>query len=166
MKASKFAMKLGLALTLALLFVSCKKTNSTIQDSLENTVTFSKEGQLRIQKQDSSVVKLLEIEIADTDYETETGLMYRESMAENRGMLFIFPDVRPHSFYMKNTLIPLDIVYINENKKIVHIVEDAKPLDETGLPSEFPVKYVLELNAGSTQKWGVALGDFVDWEKN
>ncbi|MCX2720583.1 DUF192 domain-containing protein [Lentiprolixibacter aurantiacus] len=123
-------------------------------------ITFSKEGELEIYRgTKDSLITQLEIEIAESDYEIETGLMYREKMEANQAMLFIFPDVAFHSFYMKNTLIPLDIIFIDEGLNIVNIRQNAAPLDESGIPSGLPVQYVLEINAGLSDKWGIQLGD-------
>jgi uncharacterized membrane protein (UPF0127 family) len=67
---------------------------------------------------------------------------------------------------MKNTKIPLDIIYINADKKIVSIQKNAKPLDETSLPSEAPAKYVLEINAGLSDQWNLQSGDKIDYFEN
>lgn len=143
--------------------VSCKEkaTTSIATEKIE----FTKEGELQILKKDS-LITLLDIEIATSDYEVQTGLMYRESMAENQGMLFIFPDVAVHSFYMKNTEFPLDLLFIDESLKVASIAENAQPLDETGLSSQVPIKYVLEINAGLAQKWNIQVGDSIAYTEN
>ncbi|WP_435413292.1 DUF192 domain-containing protein [Psychroserpens mesophilus] len=128
------------------------------------TVSFKKEGELQIKKSVSdSIITKLDIEIADDDYSTQTGLMYRDHMDNNQGMLFIFPDSDYRSFYMKNTEIALDIIYISEHKQIVSIQKNAKPMDETSLPSEAPAKYVLEVNAGLSDVWNLEKGDVIEF---
>ena len=112
-----------------------------------------------------SLVAQLDIEIAQGEYETQTGLMYRKSMLDNRGMLFIFDTEIRRSFYMKNTEFALDIIFINSEQKIVSIQKNAQPLDQTSLPSEGPNMYVLEVNAGLTDQWGLSAGDVVVWSK-
>ena len=92
--------------------------------------------------------------------------MYRDSMQDHQGMLFVFPDEAMHSFYMKNTKIPLDILFIGNNQKIASITANAEPYNETGLSSRFPVKYVLEINAGLVGRWGIQLGDSISFQKN
>ncbi|TAI49528.1 DUF192 domain-containing protein [Flagellimonas allohymeniacidonis] len=156
---------IAIALASTLIMVSCKK--ETKQEIKTEAIRFKKEGELTIFQSatDSTLVKL-NIEIAETDYETQTGLMYRESMLENQAMLFIFPDNSVRSFYMKNTQFPLDIIYIDENFKIVSFQKNAQPLDEKGLPSEVPAKYVLEVNAGLSDKWGLSAGDKIDFTRN
>ena len=146
------------------LLSSCKEEKtSTPKDKV--VVSFKKEGTLILKKaENDSIIQTLDIEIADDDYSTETGLMYRTKLETNQGMLFIFPDVQMRSFYMKNTKIPLDIIYIDKDKTIVSFQKNAKPMDETSLPSEAPAKYVLELNGGLTDEWQLEVGDKVSYE--
>ncbi|WP_396591912.1 DUF192 domain-containing protein [Allomuricauda sp. R78024] len=147
-----------------LLLQSCK-TESKKEIKTE-AISFTKEGVLTILKQETdSILTQLDIEIAESEYETQTGLMYRESMEDNQGMLFIFPDVAMHSFYMKNTQIALDIIYIDESLKIASFQKDAQPYNETGLSSKVPVKYVLEINAGLSERLGLDIGDAISFTK-
>ena len=154
-------------LFLALTFIlNCKDDKPTKTDD-KVVVSFKKEGVLKIKKADSdSIIKTLDIEIADNEYETQTGLMYRTQLETNHGMLFIFPDVQMRSFYMKNTKIPLDIIYIDEDKTIVSVQKNAKPFDETSLPSDAPAKYVLEINGGLFDEWQLAVGDWIAFSIN
>ncbi|MEL6917400.1 MAG: DUF192 domain-containing protein, partial [Bacteroidota bacterium] len=129
-------------------------------------ITFKKEGELIVYKAETdSVITTLDIEIAETDYETQTGLMYRNSMEDKQGMLFIFPDVAMHSFYMKNTEIALDIIFVDEHLRIASFQKNAEPFNETGLSSKIPVQYVLEINAGLSEKWRLEVGDRLDFTK-
>jgi len=103
------------------------------------------------------------VEIADTPEKQTKGLMYRESLDENRGMLFIFDKQGNYSFWMKNTLIPLDIIWLNENKEVVFMENNARPCKET-CPSINPnqkAKYVLEINSGLANKINLKIGDKV-----
>ncbi|MFH4963961.1 DUF192 domain-containing protein [Gaetbulibacter sp. M235] len=149
--------------TFSVCLSSCKnESNKTIKQA---EIAFKKEGNLEIFKTTSDSTKVnLDIEIADNDYEIQTGLMYRNSMKSNQGMLFIFDDTRERFFYMKNTKIPLDLIFINDDKKIVSFQKNAKPFDETSLPSNFPAKYVLEINAGLVDSWSIAVGDEIDFQ--
>lgn len=143
-----------------ILLVSCK--TETKQAIKTETVIFTKEGELAIIETKTDSVKAnFDIEIAETEYETQTGLMYRQFMEKDQGMLFIFPDVDMHSFYMKNTAFPLDIIYIDEKQKIASFQKNAKPFDENGLSSQVPVKYVLEVNAGLSDELGLKVGDSI-----
>ena len=158
----KFGLYIGLALSLAM--VGCNEGGN--KQNLTKEVTFTKEGELSlISAENDSLLTQLDIEIAEDDYETQTGLMYRKSMQDDRGMLFIFPDERPRAFYMKNTEFALDIIFLNTDKKVVSIQTNAKPLDPTSLPSEGPAKYVLEVNSGLTEKWGLKAGDRFDFSR-
>ncbi len=146
---------------------NCKDTSNSENKSLTKEITFTKEGELSLLKtENDSIVARLDIEIADDEYSTQTGLMYRHFMAENQGMLFVFNDSRPRSFYMKNTEIALDIIYFNSKKEIVSIQKNAKPFDETSLPSEDTSEYVLEVNAGLSDVWKLKKGDKFQYTKN
>lgn len=158
----KFGLYIGLALSLAM--VGCNEGGN--KQNLTKEVTFTKEGELSlISAENDSLLTQLDIEIAEDDYETQTGLMYRKSMQDDRGMLFIFPDERPRAFYMKNTEFALDIIFLNADKRVVSVQANAKPLDPTSLPSEGPAKYVLEVNSGLTEKWGLKAGDRFDFSR-
>ena len=107
--------------------------------------------------------KCVNVEIADSIQEQERGLMFRESLGENSGMLFVFDDDNIRSFWMKNTLISLDIIWIDENLKIVHI-ENAVPCKQeycASYVSNVSAKYVLEVNGGFVEKNKIEVGDFV-----
>lgn len=103
----------------------------------------------------------LQVEIADTDTERQRGLMERTALGENRGMLFVFDSEQTRSFWMKNTLIPLSVAYINSEGRIIDI-QDMQPLDETSHPSAEPAQYALEVNQGYFAEHGVKVGDTVD----
>lgn len=152
-------------LVVFLLLFSCKENSKTKIKTEE--ITFTKEGTLDIfKKETDAIVTQLNIEIAESEYETQTGLMYRKTMEDSQAMLFIFPDVSMHSFYMKNTAIPLDIIFIDEKMKIVSFQENAEPFNENGLSSQVPVKYVLEVNTGLVKEWSLAIGDEIAFERD
>lgn len=92
------------------------------------------------------------VEIADTPYLRSKGLMYRKSMPKNNGMVFIFEKPQIISMWMKNTYIPLDMLFVDKNGIIRHIYENAKPFDETIISSVVPVSFVIELNAGQVKE--------------
>ena len=153
-----------LLLIISIGFTSCKKEQKA---STPIKVEFKKEGELRLFKQDTdSLIKQFNIEFAEDEYETQTGLMNRYSMQDHQGMLFIFPNSQPRSFYMKDTFISLDIIYIDEQMKIVSFQKNGKPMDETSLPSGVPAKYVLEIKAGLSDQLQLAIGDKIEYHKN
>lgn len=127
---------------------------------------FKKEGQLSfISKAKGDTIKTIDIEIAETDDERARGLMDRKSMLDSQGMLFIFAAPEEQSFWMKNTYISLDIMYVNENFEIVSIQKYATPLSEESLPSFKKAQYVVETNAGFADKYKVAFGDKIAFTK-
>jgi len=106
--------------------------------------------------------KTFSVEVAKTSEEHELGLMFRDSMPADHGMIFIFPDESPRSFWMKNTRIPLDIMYFDKDLRMVSISADTPPCKVArcpSYPSIAPAKYVLELNAGRAAALGVGVGD-------
>ncbi len=145
-----------------LIFTSCKDEKKVIK---QTEVAFTKEGELTIFKPADSSKISLDIEIADTDFDIQTGLMYRNSMKKNQGMLFVFDDEIERFFYMKNTKIPLDLIFINADTNIVSFQKNAKPFDESSLPSNGPSKYVLEVNAGLVDLWNLSEKDSIIFSK-
>lgn len=101
------------------------------------------------------------VEIADDETERRNGLMWRESLAPDRGMLFDFKDEAPRSFWMKNTLIPLDIIYIAADGTVVSIAAMATPKSEESLPSHGAALGVLEIPGGRAGELGIRPGDKV-----
>jgi uncharacterized membrane protein (UPF0127 family) len=102
------------------------------------------------------------VELAESQQKQALGLMFRDSMPDDHGMLFIFPAENFRSFWMKNTRIPLDIMYFDEDLKLVSVAENAQPCRTRrcpSYPSAGPAKYVLELNAGKAAELGVRPGD-------
>ena len=102
-----------------------------------------------------------DVEIARTPEQQERGLMFRKSMADDAGMIFPQESDRDMSFWMKNTLIPLDMLFVASDGRITHIMPDAVPLSETPLPSGGPIRAVVELNGGIAAKLGIHVGDRV-----
>jgi uncharacterized membrane protein (UPF0127 family) len=103
----------------------------------------------------------LEVEIASTDQESERGLMYRMNMPENHGMLFNLHVTKDHEFWMHNTCIPLDMMYIDETGLIVGILENVPVLNDEPRNVGCPSRWVLEVNAGWSRRHGVRAGDKV-----
>lgn len=106
-------------------------------------------------------VASFKVEIADSEMEREYGLMCRRALSPDRGMLFLFARETPQMFWMRNTLIPLDIIYIGADGRVVSISRNVQPLDESGAPSAGPAKFVLELAAGRAAQIGLLPGDRV-----
>ncbi|AKV03663.1 hypothetical protein AKJ09_10326 [Labilithrix luteola] len=100
----------------------------------------------------------VDVEIAKTGHDIEKGLMYRRDMPEDHGMLFRLGERREHIFWMRNTCIPLDMLFVDDDGTIVGIVENAEPMTETSRTVGKPSTYVLEVNGGYTQRHGVKAG--------
>jgi uncharacterized protein len=127
---------------------------------------FRKDGTLSlIPLSNSSPIKI-DIEIADDEAERMRGLMDRFKLPDSAGMFFIFPDEIPRSFWMKNTYISLDIIYINADKEIVSIQKYTQPQTISSIPSEKPAMFVLEVNAGFTDKMNINPGDKIEFNFN
>jgi uncharacterized protein len=101
------------------------------------------------------------VELATTPEQRELGLMYRHDLPEGRGMLFDFERDQDVSFWMKNTYIPLDMIFIRGDGRILRIAENTEPLSERLVPSGGPVRGVLEVIGGTARKLGIAAGDRV-----
>lgn len=166
-----FVLLLAFLLPFALPFIrnlfSERRNENLTEEYLKNTPTttspiFKKEGELIfIKKDNQKEIKKIDVEIADSEGERQQGLMYRTQMEDSQGMLFIFPETEMQSFWMKNTLISLDILFVNENMEIVTIQKYAQPKSEQSLRSTKPAKYVIEVNAGFCDRYEVNEGDLV-----
>ena len=130
--------------------VSAQSNAPALETLLRDKVT--------IQTQDNKVYDF-NVELALTPRQQAKGLMLRTFMDNEAGMLFLFNEEAPRRFWMKNTLIPLDIIFIRENGIIHHIHENAQPHDLSGAPSNGPVSAVLEINGGLSEKLGIKKGD-------
>lgn len=126
---------------------------------------FKKHGELEFLRAGSKkVLKKIDIEVANNDNERMLGLMYRKSMEETTGMLFIFPVQEEQSFWMKNTYISLDILYVNDKKEIVKIYKNTTPKSTASLRSYKDAIYVVETVAGFADKYDVKEGDFIKFD--
>lgn len=127
---------------------------------------FQKEGILSFKSGETGEpITEIDIEIADDESQRMSGLMHRKSMDENHGMLFLFDKNDPTTgFWMKNTHIPLDIIFTNEDKEIITIYENTTPMSTTSLPPKEPALYVIEVVAGFCEKYGIKEGDIFDFE--
>lgn len=115
----------------------------------------------RLEIDTASGPHVFQVEVMRSEKERARGLMDRRSMPRDRGMLFDFQTEQPVWFWMKDTYIPLDMIFVAKNGRVVSIKHDAKPMDETLIPSGAPTLGVIELNAGEANAIGVAVGDKV-----
>ncbi len=102
------------------------------------------------------------VEIADTEAAREKGLMFRQSLAPDAGMLFDYHSEQQTAFWMQNTFIPLDMIFIAADGTVKTIHVNARPMDTTGIPSEVPVQFVLEIAGGRSVEIGLKPGDHME----
>jgi|GEM_PF-210074 len=126
---------------------------------------FKKEGELYLVKAAGDTIRKIDIEIADIESERTIGLMHRWSMPDTQGMLFIFEGEEPRSFWMHNTLMGLDILYIREDGTIESIAKYCVPKSDKPIPSKGPALYVLELTEGFCDIHAVEVGDKIDYKR-
>ena len=144
---------------------SVAATDAVMETS--NGTAFKKQGDLSfISKSGADTIRKIDIQLAQTDAQRADGLMYRKSMTDGQGMLFLFPEMEERAFWMKNTYISLDIVYIDDNMEIVSIQKYATPLSEESLPSFKKAQYVLEVNGGFCDKYHIGYGDRISFSKS
>ena len=105
------------------------------------------------------------VEVARTPEQQAQGLMHRQSLAPDRGMIFLYDPPQQTAFWMKNTLIPLDMIFIRADGTIARIAENTVPLSLDPVPSLEPVAAVLELAGGRSAELGLKPGDRVDWQR-
>jgi uncharacterized protein len=127
---------------------------------------FTEEGVGAFVDQNGDTIASFRLELAETAAETAQGMMYRRSVPEGTGMLFIMTEERPQSFWMRNTYVPLDIIYLKADGAVVSIQANAQPMNDMPLPSEGPAKYVLEIAGGGSAQYGIKPGIKWLWKQN
>lgn len=143
-----------LSLLILAVILSCKSDKAKAVKPIE--INFTKEAEL-VFIHEKDTIAPLDIELAESEYEQQTGLMHRDAMDMNQGMLFVYEDEKQRpNFYMKNTEMALDLIYINSNYQIIEIHKNAKPFDETPINANQPAQYVLEVNAGFVEKYNIS----------
>jgi uncharacterized membrane protein (UPF0127 family) len=165
---SRRRMQIGISFTiivvaLVVIFMPKKIENHTSASTA--APMFKKQGELTLTKSNDKPIVSIDIEIADDDAKREVGLMGRPVMEERQGMLFIFEEEHLESFWMRNTILPLDMIFINKQGKIVTIHKNTKPFSDDSYPANALTMFVLEVNAGFTDKYGIKEGDMVSWKR-
>jgi uncharacterized membrane protein (UPF0127 family) len=164
-------MRVALALALALLVQGCTAaTNGAQGKSAGCTPGAARDAspagleQVELCISSSDKTRSFTVEVAATSPQQARGMMFRTELADNRGMLFPFGEPRMASFWMKNTVIPLDIIFIRSDGRIENIAENTTPYSTVPVESTAPVTAVLELRGGLTSELGIAAGDKVRWK--
>jgi hypothetical protein len=151
--------------------VETSNTTSTNTSSSDNVSPgaepqFVKQGELRFLSADKKEITKIDIEIADKEETRTQGLMFRKSMRDDVGMLFLMPKEEMQNFWMRNTYISLDIIFIDKDKKIVTIQKNTNTLSDKEVPSSKPAFYVLEVNAGYSDAYKLKEGDYIDFKRS
>ncbi len=151
---------------LTLLFARVFRTCQRVQDRKSTAISratedikFRKDSEVMILGSDNKTKARIAVEIANTPDKQAMGLMFRKEMGEEQGMLFIFDDLIIRDFWMKNTILSLDMLFIDEKMEIITIHEKTTPLTEEEYSSTAPAKYVIEVNAGFCGKYSITRGD-------
>ena len=126
----------------------------TSKPEIQGSITFHSNG----------TAQKIDVEVARSEYEHAKGLMDRTSLPHHQGMLFVFDEMSPRSFWMRNTRISLDIIYVDDKKKVVSIQKNAVPMSDESLPSTGPAQYVVEVNAGFTDLYKIQPGDSLSFD--
>lgn len=143
----------------------CSKEPKDTQESSTIRYEFRKDGELSILGEDGTVKASFDIEIVSRKDDLHRGLQFRESMLESQGMLFIFDGKQNYGFWMKDTYIPLDMLFIDYENKIFQIAEDTIPFSEELIEVEGYNLYTLEVNAGICKKYDIKNGDTITWKR-
>ncbi len=121
-------------------------------------VSIRKDAKLYFLQTNGSKITSIDIEIAETPDTREKGLMYRELLDFSSGMLFVFQDVKPRTFWMHNTPTSLDMIFVDKDYRIVNIAKQTTPMSDQLYTSNFPAKYVVEVKAGFAEKYCIKEG--------
>jgi uncharacterized protein len=165
----KRRMQIGISFTvivIALVVIFMPKKIENHASASTDSPVFKKQGELTFTKGEDKPIVSIDIEIADDDAKREVGLMGRPVMEERQGMLFIFEEEWLASFWMRNTILSLDMIFINKQGKIVTIHKNTTPFSDNSYTATAMTLFVLEVNAGFTDRYGIKEGDMVSWKRN
>ncbi len=138
-----FGLKLVVLLLVLVPVAACSGENTAVLHTDDGTYSF-------------------DVEVADTDEERQKGLMFRQELADEEGMLFDFHEERQVAFWMRNTFIPLDMIFIAADGTVRNVHANARPQDPTSIPSDGPVRFVLEIPGGRAAEIGLDAGDTLE----
>jgi uncharacterized protein len=127
---------------------------------------FRQDGTLDFLRPDGSVISTIAIEIADTEQARQQGLMHRRSMPERSGMLFLFDQADTLSFWMRNTPLPLDIIFVAPDSQVVSIARRTRPFSEDQIRAEGLARYVVEVRAGFADRVGIDENTSIRWRRD
>lgn len=126
---------------------------------------FRKDGTLEFVRPDGSVIRSIDVEIAEDPSTRQQGLMYRRKMTLGEGMLFLFPTADDRSFWMANTPIPLDIMFVGPDSQIVNIARRTRPMSQEFIESTAPTQYVVEVRGGFSDRYDITDSTRIRWQR-
>jgi uncharacterized protein len=147
-----------------LLLFSCSHHHQRLQ-VIPSSHSLRIDGTLDFVLPNSSAKTSIFIEIADTPDAWKKGLMGRQNLDFEHGMLFVFDQIKPRKFWMKNTPIPLDIIFIGKDGCVVNIAESAEPLSDKHYESKGPIKYAVEVRAGFARRFNIDVDTCIQWQR-
>jgi uncharacterized membrane protein (UPF0127 family) len=150
-------------IAIVIVFVIPDKPGNPPKEKLR--ITFEKQGTAVITSPDGKEKAAFDLEIADTEEAQKIGLMYRESMADNQGMLFVYKTADKMNFWMKNTYLPLDLVFFLPDSTVYKVYPDNQPFTESGIAPAKECQFALEINAGLAKVHNLAPGDKISWKR-
>lgn len=150
-----------LLLGMSLVAMTC----SSSDDSSSQAPSFQKEGTLTFYGEEGTSLKTIAVQIADTDAERKQGLMHRRSLGYDRGMLFLFDKADDSGMWMKNTPLPLDIVFIAPDSQVINIARRTTPFSETTIAPDAPNKFAVEVRAGFADRFGLTENSYIRWSR-
>ena len=156
----------GAVIAIALIIIFMPKKTGTDKSTSPIAPSFKKQGECTLANRNDKPIVSIDIEIADDDNKREIGMMGRPVMDERQGMLFVFEEEQMASFWMKNCILPLDMIFINKLGEIVTICKNTTPFSEQAYSATAMTLLVLEVNAGFTDKYGIKEGDRISWKRN
>lgn len=126
---------------------------------------FVKQGEVRFQSAKQDFISAIDVELAQDESKRQLGLMYRDKLEETQGMLFIFDGDETRAFWMKNTVLSLDMIFVNSKDEIVTIHKNTTPYSEQSYVSSKPARFVIEVNAGYADRHKISVGDRIVWNR-
>jgi uncharacterized membrane protein (UPF0127 family) len=154
------------AIAIALIIIFVPKKTAPDSSAQHIAPMFKKQGECTITNRIDKPIVSIDIEIADDDNKREVGMMGRPVMEEHQGMLFLLGEEQMASFWMKNCILPLDMIFINKIGEIVTICKNTTPFSEQTYSATAMTLFVLEVNAGFADKYGIKEGDRINWKRN
>jgi len=145
-------------------FFSCSHLDQKLQ-AIQSSNSIRIDGTLDFMDPDGSTRASIFIEIAETPDSWKKGLMGRHDLDFKHGMLFVFNQIKPRKFWMKNTPVPLDIIFIGEDGRVVNIAESVEPLSDKHYESKGLIKYVVEVRAGFARRFNIDVDTCIQWQR-